>query len=107
MSRGVDLIAAERARQVLDTATGGEGYTAEHDRGHAEDLAAAGASYALPPGERQLHKLDGAPAAWPWEPYWYKPVPGDRIAELTKAGALIAAAIDSLTEQEAALDATT
>jgi hypothetical protein len=33
---------------------------------------------------------------WPWDPKWWKPTPEDRIRELEKAGALIAAAIDSL-----------
>ena len=33
---------------------------------------------------------------WPWEANWWKPTPEDRIKELAKAGALIAAEIDRL-----------
>ena len=33
---------------------------------------------------------------WPWDLEWFKPSPYDRIRELVKAGALIAAEIDRL-----------
>lgn len=33
---------------------------------------------------------------WPWDKSWWKPTPDDRIRELIKAGALIAAEIDRL-----------
>ena len=33
---------------------------------------------------------------WPWNGSYWKPTPDDRIKELTKAGALIAAEIDRL-----------
>ena len=33
---------------------------------------------------------------WPWNVVWWKPTPDDRIRELAKAGALIAAEIDRL-----------
>ena len=33
---------------------------------------------------------------WPWNLIWWKPTPNDRIRELVKAGALIAAEIDRL-----------
>jgi hypothetical protein len=46
--------------------------------------------YALPPDRRTELWVE----LWPWGAEFYKP--GDRIRELTKAGALIAAAIDSL-----------
>lgn len=40
------------------------------------------------------------PRYWPWEPGWWKPGKGnsyaDRVRELVKAGALIAAEIDRL-----------
>lgn len=42
----------------------------------------------------------GAPAGWPWHPKWWKPTPDDRIRELAKAGALIAAEIDRLQRME-------
>ena len=35
-----------------------------------------------------------------WEQKWWKPTPNDRVRELTKAGALIAAEIDRLTRPE-------
>ena len=40
------------------------------------------------------------PTLWPWALSQWKPTPDDRIRELTKAGALIAAEIDRLTELE-------
>lgn len=91
---GAELIAAERQRQIDQ-----EGWTPEHDsqhRGHA--LALAGVCYALPVryrstlvwGEELLDKL------WPWQHRWWKPTPDDRVRELVKAGALIAAEIDRI-----------
>lgn len=81
---GVELIAQERHRQISE-----EGWTAEHDRQHCDgSLAIVGAWYALPPDNR-----DGLP--WPWSPASCKPDP-NRIKELVKAGALIAAEIDRL-----------
>lgn len=105
-SRGVALIAAERARQPAE-----EGYTAEHDRGHAGQLALAGMGYAAA-GADDLGALSFVsndpedPAMdWPWHPSYWKPT-GDAVRDLTKAGALIAAAIDSkLADPEAARDA--
>lgn len=35
-------------------------------------------------------------AIWPWDDKYWKPTPEDRIKELSKAGALIAAQIDYL-----------
>lgn len=81
---GVSLIAAERDRQVNE-----EGWTDEHDDQHAnESLSVAAACYALPTNLRFtiMH-------LWPWARKWWKPSP-DRIRDLTKAGALIAAEID-------------
>ena len=88
---GAELIAAERRRQVE-----GEGYTAEHDAGKADDLAIAGAVYAQPERRRTYGYRPGIPLQWPWMPEAWKPTPDDRVRELTKAGALIAAAIDAL-----------
>lgn len=90
---GAELIAVERQRQI-DV----EGYDAAHDRGHAEECAQAGAAYAL---AERLRPLPGSlsqyvPNVWPWGAEYWKPTPNDRIRELVKAGALIAAAIDSL-----------
>lgn len=77
---GVDLIAAERQRQIE-----AEGWTTEHDDGHREgDLAQAAAAYAL--NDEEL---------WPWEAdgSWN---PGEYGRRLVKAGALLAAEIDRL-----------
>lgn len=92
---GAGRIAVERARQKLAVEVGGEGYDADHDAEEGENLAVAGAQYALPKNLRTIVR-GGAPLLWPWQPGYWKPTPGDRIRELEKAGALIAAAIDSL-----------
>ena len=88
---GAQLIAAERERQVAE-----EGYTVEHDAGHASDLACAAKCYVE---EARYQIGDGCEGAqqgdWPWEDRFWKPT-GDPVRDLTKAGALIAAAIDSI-----------
>lgn len=92
MTRGSDLIAAERARQV-DV----EGFDAEHDRGHARELALAGAAYAVA-GSDPLNSAniqDAMLDLWPWEIVEWNPS-GDAKRDLVRAGALIAAAIDAL-----------
>jgi hypothetical protein len=40
------------------------------------------------------------PDEWPFDRSWYKPTPENRIRELEKAGALIAAEIDRLQRLE-------
>lgn len=109
MSKGTDLIAAERERQVTE-----EGYTVEHDAGHASDLIQAAGCYAAEadgqvrgfaasePGVVPLSDSDLGLSNWPWAARYWKPT-GDPVRDLVKAGALIAAAIDSLTADEAAL----
>jgi hypothetical protein len=92
VTRGTDLIAAERTRQISE-----EGYGAEHDHGHAEELATAGAAYALAGTVIQAREH---PPYWPWSQQFWKPTPDDRLRELVKAGALIAAAIDSLLDEQ-------
>jgi hypothetical protein len=85
---GAELITQERERQMSE-----EGWTAEHDDEHTNnELARVGAIYALPAKFRFYAQ------AWPqtWSREWYKPTPQNRIGELTKAGALIAAEIDRL-----------
>ena len=88
---GIDLIAAERARQIAR-----EGWTQSHDAHHVdEQLALAAATYALPACLRLHAGRDKRPITWPltWD---FKPTPNDRVRELVKAGALIAAEIDRL-----------
>lgn len=102
MSKGTDLIAAERQRQITE-----EGYTAEHDTGHARELVQAAKCYAeearfhvayptRPRGEVAVD-TDSEMRLWPWADRYWKPT-GDPVRDLVKAGALIAAAIDSLSE---------
>ena len=97
---GVDLISAERARQVSE-----EGWTPEHDDEHGSgELAMAACCYASPGRIFVRHDFArgvsfGDP--WPWGTRWDKRPPQDctaqeRIRALSKAGALIAAEIDRL-----------
>lgn len=74
---GVDLIAAERQRQVE-----AEGWTPEHDDTHdREELTLAALTY-----------LTRSP--WPWDDGKPRLGPRRTIDDLVKAGALIAAEID-------------
>ena len=93
VTAGVVLIAAERQRQIEQ-----EGWAPEHDVAHnGDELALAAASYALPAYSRQRYAENGAvPYHWPWAAKDWKPTPDDRVRELVKAGALIAAEIDRL-----------
>jgi hypothetical protein len=80
---GAELIANERQRQV-----DGEGWTPEHDDKHDRgELTKAAVAYAL-----------YRPGFWPWPNVPDMPVAGDRdrVRDLVKAGALIAAEIDRL-----------
>lgn len=95
-SRGVELIAAERRRQIEV-----EGWTAEHDAQHkGGELSLAAAVYAVPNHLRGILMV-----LWPWDSFWYKPK--DRIRDLVRAGALIAAEIDRLLAQEGGADGAT
>lgn len=88
VSEGAGIIAMERLRQKEE-----EGHTDEaDDKWTREELARAGACYAIPDYTLQSNHIP----AWPWHKDWYKPCPDDRIKELGKAGALIAAEIDRL-----------
>jgi hypothetical protein len=93
MKTGIELIAEERQRQIQK-----EGWTSEHDDEHIDgEIAIAAATYAIRPIINEVMLNDeGIPHLWPWEAKCYKPTPENRIRELQKAGALIAAEIDRL-----------
>lgn len=102
MTKGIELIAEERQRQIEK-----EGWTMEHDifEHRYGQLADAAVSYALTEEERKklchLVKTDeDVPPTWPFEKEHWKPCPNDRIKELVKAGALIAAEIDRLQNEK-------
>lgn len=97
MKTGVELIAEERKRQIEF-----EGFTPEHDEHYDQgELSMAGAAYAYAPfmniRVRNGYKVPPE-SLWPeyWLAQWWKPTPEDRIRELQKAGALIAAEIDRI-----------
>lgn len=105
MKTGMELIAAERERQVT-----AEGWTPEHDSTHERgELTEAACCYAqaavgLVLGEcieniRQVLESDHTQAMWwPWDEEWWKPS-DDPVRNLVKAGALIAAEIDRINGQ--------
>lgn len=87
MKSGAELIVSERQRQIDN-----EGWSAEHDLTHKKgELAQAAMVYAMP---LKLRSHLQPTKLWPWNLKFWKP--GERIQELTKAGALIAAEIDRL-----------
>ncbi len=96
---GVEMIAAERERQISK-----EGWDASRDDDYIfDDLAVAASCYAQPDYKRVYWELDGisqSPKDWPWEDSWWKPskdaTADGRLRELAKAGALIAAEIDRI-----------
>jgi hypothetical protein len=95
MKTGVELIAAERERQMSH-----EGWTPEHDDKHTDfELSKAADSYlcaVISPDEEGDENGKSRPAwDWPWDKDWWKPS-DDPVRNLVKAGALIAAEIDRL-----------
>lgn len=96
MKSGIEIIAEERKRQIEV-----EGWTPEEDDLYtAGQLALAGATYAIPTFCRDdyggyAYSTD-VPIMFPFSSEWWKPTPDDRIRELAKSGALIAAEIDRL-----------
>lgn len=85
---GIELIAEERQRQIEE-----EEWTAEHDKQWRDsELCRAAVCYI----ERPYWEDTTLWQPWPFDISWWKPTPNDRIRELQKAGALIAAEIDRL-----------
>ena len=83
---GIELIAAERERQVSV-----EGWAPEHDDAHTTyEMTRAAVSYCF--GIVNIYCVANW---WPWDWKWFKPS-DDPIRNLVKAGALIAAEIDRL-----------
>ena len=93
LNNGCGLIAKERDRQINEL-----GYDVKHDELYSNNqLANAAICYAMTSDDRQFENEEGASldvVLWPWEESDFKPTPNDRIRELVKAGALIAAQID-------------
>ena len=88
-AKGADLICQERRRQIEV-----KGYNAYHDfREPLNHLVAGGISYAICDIDEEC-----ASAWWPWELDQWKPK--DRMRNLIRAGALIAAAIDKMLDEE-------
>lgn len=88
---GIELIAEERKRQIEV-----KGFTVDHDLiWTGGEMAMAACSYARP----EKKSLEYAPMEFPWQQEWWKPCPDDRVRELVKAGALIAAEIDRIQNQ--------
>lgn len=86
-------IIEERKRQIEK-----EGYTPEHDDEHKywELIDAAVCYIDTPYYDAWVKNGKDIPDNWPWDKKYWKPTPNDRIRELTKAGALIAAEIARL-----------
>lgn len=103
MYTGTELIATERQRQIEV-----EGWTAKHDSLQTDgELAKAAACYAVgipvyreerlfTNGDTRLPHIHMV-NLWPWDSYWYKPK--NRLSDLVRAGALIAAEIDRILAQ--------
>ena len=111
MRTGAELIAEERQRQK-DV----EGWTDAHDDKHVGgELVWAAACYAAPNDIYEHERGLGSTSVWPWDRAWDKRIDRkggvlhlfdissmsaenivDRVKELAKAGALVAAEIDRL-----------
>jgi hypothetical protein len=88
-AHGADLIREERRRQIEV-----EGYDAKHDFNEPlNNIVAAAVSYAMVDIDKQE-----AEAWWNWDFKYWKPK--DRKRNLVRAGALIAAALDKMQDEE-------
>lgn len=98
---GTELIRIERSRQVTS-----ENYKPARDVGRADALVSAATAYSinaltlLVEGV-EVYSAEVPVAPWPWDEKHWKPS-GDVVRDLTKAGALIAAAIDTLIAEDLA-----
>lgn len=91
LSQGALDVLAERRRQI-DV----EGWTPEHDDGHAHgEMAQAAASYCFAASDQPTM----GKVWWPWSSEWWKPAAPRRM--LVKAAALIIAEIERLDRAEA------
>src|SRR5687768_7613607 len=90
-TNGANLIAKERQRQMEQ-----EGWPPEHDDQHKrEELVSAAIAYLMADETDFSDNLyTAAYAFWPWSSEFWKPK--DRLSNLIRAGALIAAEIDRL-----------
>jgi len=85
MKSGSELISEERLRQITK-----EGWSAEHDVEHdVMEFVRAAQAYLMIDKDNIIRA-----GVWPWNVVFFKPK--DAIRDLTRAGALIAAAIDRL-----------
>lgn len=99
MKTGIELIAEERRRQIEV-----ENWAPNRDVRHVdESLAYVAACYTIPSNGRNIYAGSNGLSniinvLWPksWAFKFWKPSPENRIRELQKAGALIAAEIDRL-----------
>jgi len=96
MKTGIELITEERKRQIEQ-----EGWTPEHDSQYmCGELTDAAICYASRGYWRDRQSYLAVDLIWPFPKIWWKPTPKNRIRELQKAGALIAAEIDRLQATE-------
>lgn len=91
---GIEIIAKERKRQIEEL-----GFDCSNDLSYNDQqLARAAACYAIPANWKVVWDnnfwRNFIGIYWPWNMKFWKPTPDDRIKELAKAGALIAAQID-------------
>lgn len=96
MKTGIEIIAQERLEQIekhLFTAQNDSEYT-------SNELIRCAICYLMADNLDLTQNEDGenliVSGYWPWAVKWWKPAPKNRIKELAKAGALIAAEIDRL-----------
>jgi hypothetical protein len=90
---GIELIAAERQRQI-----DAEGWSPEHDDGHTNgEMAFSAAAYALWDTDKRVavNTLEHRGSCFPLKP-------GGQIRNLVRAGALVAAEIDRLQRRDPA-----